>query len=84
MAGVRTARSPHWTVYAGLIVTILGFLAAIGGMLWQGGYLANQIAQNDRRITKLEANMDKVGAIDIRLARMEGKIDAAAAKAPAP
>lgn len=68
-------RNHQWAVYAALALTI-------AGIVYQGGYLANQVAQNDRRITKLEASVDKVNAIDVRTARMEGKLDMILPKDP--
>lgn len=74
MPGTRpSARSnAQWAVWIALGVTI-------AGIVFQGGYLANQISNNGQRITALEARMDRVNSIDTRLARMEGKIDTALA-----
>lgn len=71
MPGSRPAqRSGQYAVWIALGVTI-------AGIIFQGGYLANQVANNGQRIAALEARMDRVNAIDTRLARMEGKMDAA-------
>lgn len=67
----RPAHNSQWAVYVALGVTI-------AGIVFQGGYLANQVAENSRRIAALEARMDRINSIDVRTARIEGKLDAIA------
>lgn len=65
-------RNNQWAVYIALALTI-------AGIVYQGGILSGHVDNNDRRITRLEAidqsRTDQIGAINVRTARIETKLD---------
>lgn len=62
------AGATNWLAWA-------GFALAVAGIIYQSGGVTQRIADNDKRITRLEVMAQEVNSVNIRLARIEAKLE---------
>jgi hypothetical protein len=72
MATPTPPSAPVWLPY-------MGFLLAVGGIIYQGGQLSSQVSQDAARITRLEAAMaastQQINDMNLRGERSAAKLD---------